>query len=52
MSSHPTEIGSVPASGKVFVSQRHEMGRMSFIDVDDREVRTVTGFQLNSQVIE
>jgi hypothetical protein len=52
MSSHPTEIGSLPSSGQVFVAQRHEMGRMSFVGVDDREVRTVTGFQLNSQVSE
>ena len=52
MNSHPTGIGAVPSSGQVFVAQRHDMGRMSFIAVADREVRTVTGFQLNSQITE
>ena len=52
MSSHPTGIGAVPSSRQVFVAQSHDVGRMSFIAVDDREVRTVTGFQLNSRITE
>ena len=49
---HPLEIGSVPGTDRVYVSQDHAMGRLSFINVDNGEVRTVTGFELNSQVIE
>src|SRR5690606_19931040 len=44
MSSHPTDIGSMPLTGRVFVAQRHDLGRMSFLDVGSDEVRTVTGF--------
>ncbi len=50
--SHPTEIGAVSGTGRVYVSQRHPMGRMSFIDVETGAVRTVTGFQLNGQIEE
>lgn len=52
MGSRPTEIGNVPGTGRVYVSQEHPMGRMSFIDVETGEVRTVTGFQLNGQIEE
>ena len=50
--SHPVEIGNVPGTHRVYVSQDHPMGRLSFIDVRSGEVRTVTGFELNSQIIE
>ena len=40
------------ATDKVFVSQRHPLGRVSFIDIDSGQVRTLTGFDLNSQIID
>lgn len=52
LGSHPTEIGSVVATNRVYVSQDHSLGRISFIDVSTGQIRTVTGFHLNSQVIE
>ena len=50
--SHPTEIGAVVGTDRIYVSQEHSLGRISFIDVDTEQLQTVTGFQLNSQVIE
>ncbi len=50
--SHPVEIGAVMGTDKIYVSQEHNLGRISFIDVSSHQLHTVTGFQLNSQVIE
>ncbi len=52
MGSNPLEVGNVPGTGRVYVSQEHELGRISFIHVETGEVRTVTGFQLNSGITE
>jgi hypothetical protein len=35
---------------RVFVSQLHPAGRISFVDLDDSQIRTVTGFILNSRI--
>ncbi len=50
--SEPTEIGPVVGTDRIYVSQEHHLGRISFIDIATNQLRTVTGFQLNSQVIE
>jgi DNA-binding beta-propeller fold protein YncE len=50
--SFPIEVGPVPGTHRIYVSQDHPMGRLSFIDVESGEMRTVTGFELNSQIIE
>lgn len=50
--SHPVEIGAVSGTDKIYVSQEHNLGRISFIDVSTHQLHTVTGFQLNSQIIE
>jgi DNA-binding beta-propeller fold protein YncE len=52
MGSHPVELGVVPSTERIYVSQDHPMGRVSFINANTEEVRTVTGFQLNSQITE
>lgn len=44
----PESIGVVPGTGRVFVSQRSETGRITFIDADDGSVRHVSAFQLNA----
>ena len=33
-----------------WVSQEHELGRISFYDPDDQSIETLTGFELNSEV--
>jgi DNA-binding beta-propeller fold protein YncE len=50
--SHPVEIGAVMGTDKIYISQEHNLGRISFIDVSTHQLHTVTGFQLNSQIIE
>jgi DNA-binding beta-propeller fold protein YncE len=45
----PEAIGVIPATGRVYVSEQHEVGRMAFIDTDTGTVREVTGYQLNSR---
>jgi DNA-binding beta-propeller fold protein YncE len=52
LGSPPDAVGVLPDSGRVFVSQRHPLGRVTFIEVASGEARTVTGFDLNSQTID
>lgn len=35
---------------RIFVSQLHPAGRISFVNLDDSQIRTVTGFTLNSRI--
>lgn len=50
VASTPQDAGVIDAIGQVFVLQDHEMGRISFIDVETGKVRTVTGFLLNGGI--
>lgn len=52
LASAPTALGPVPQSEKLFVSQEHPDGRVTFIDWNTLEPDTVTGFELNSQIRE
>ena len=52
LGSPPAALGVLPDSNKIFVSQRHPLGRVTFIDITTNEVRTLTGFDLNSQIID
>lgn len=51
LGSPPNGIGTLSAaSGRVFVSQIHSEGRISFIDWNHDKVETVTGFALNGRI--
>ena len=52
LGSPPSAVGILPSAGMAFVSQRHALGRMAFVDLASDAVRTVTGFDLNSQIID
>lgn len=52
LGSAPAAVGMLPGAGQSFVSQRHPLGRVSFLDLASDAVRTVTGFDLNSQVVQ
>jgi len=52
LGSPPSNVGVLPNAGNAFVSQRHPLGRVSFIDIDSGEVRTITGFDLNSRIVD
>ncbi|MCP4446780.1 MAG: hypothetical protein GY811_15745 [Myxococcales bacterium] len=52
MSSPPETVGILPEAGVAFVNQRHPLGRVSFINVVTDAMRTVTGFDLNSRIVD
>jgi len=51
LGSPPSGIGILPGVDQAFVAQRHPLGRVSFVDVPSDQIRTVTGFDLNSHVV-
>ena len=52
LGSPPSAVGIVPTARQAFVAQRHPLGRMSFVALATGAVRTVTGFDLNSQIVD
>ena len=52
MSSPPETVGILPEAGMAFVNQRHPLGRVSFINVANDAMRTITGFDLNSRIVD
>jgi DNA-binding beta-propeller fold protein YncE len=52
LGSPPDAVGVLPGAGVAFVSQRHPLGRVSFLPIAGGPVRTVTGFDLNSRIID
>jgi DNA-binding beta-propeller fold protein YncE len=51
LGSAPDAVGILPGAAQAFIAQRHPLGRVSFIDLASDAVRTVTGFDLNSNVV-
>lgn len=51
LGSPPSSIGILPGANQAFVAQRHPLGRVSFIDLVSDGLRTVTGFDLNSHIV-
>ncbi len=52
LGSPPSSVGVLPNAGVAFVSQRHPLGRVTFIDTTTGDQRTLTGFDLNSRIID
>jgi DNA-binding beta-propeller fold protein YncE len=52
LSSPPDTVGVLPGADLAFVSQRHPLGRVTFVAIDGGTVRTITGFDLNSRIID
>jgi hypothetical protein len=52
LASRPIATGIVAGANRGFVAQEHPDGRISFVDFDDGEVRTLTGFELAAQVVD
>jgi len=50
LGSVPTALGYATQTDKVFVSQDHPSGRMTFVDMADDSVKTVTGYALNNEI--
>lgn len=51
LGSPPVSVGYVPDSNKIYISQEHSAGRITFID-EEENVQTVTGFELNDWIVE
>ena len=51
LGSPPSEVGILPGAGEAFTAQRHPLGRVTFVDLTTDTVRTITGFDLNSNIV-
>jgi DNA-binding beta-propeller fold protein YncE len=51
LGSPPSAVGILPGANQAFVAQRHPLGRVSFAQLVTDALRTVTGFDLNSHVV-
>ena len=50
LKSDPVFVGTLPETNWAYVSQEHDLGRISFYDPDDGSLKTITGFELNSGI--
>jgi DNA-binding beta-propeller fold protein YncE len=48
--SNPVHLGTLPDTNTAFVSQEHDLGRISFFNTDEDELQTITGFELNAAI--
>jgi DNA-binding beta-propeller fold protein YncE len=48
--SAPVYLGVLPGSATAWVSQQHDLGRISFYDPDGGALDTLTGFELNAGI--
>lgn len=46
----PVHLGTLPDTNIAFISQEHNLGRLSFFDTDVGQLQTITGFELNSAI--
>jgi hypothetical protein len=51
LGSPPSAVGILPGAAQAYVAQRHPLGRVSFFQLATDAVRTVTGFDLNGDVV-
>jgi DNA-binding beta-propeller fold protein YncE len=52
LASLPIAAGIVPLAQRGFVAQKHPDGRITFVDLVNGEARTITGFELTTQVVD
>lgn len=48
--SNPVHLGTLPDTNTAFVSQEHDLGRISFFNTDEEVLQTITGFELNAAI--
>ena len=51
LGSPPSAVGILPGAAQAFVAQRHPLGRVSFVHLISSAMRTVTGFDLNGNIV-
>jgi len=52
LASPPIAVGAVTGARRAFVAQQHTEGRITFIDLDTGQARTLTGFELGARVVD
>lgn len=52
LASLPIAAGIVPSANRGYVAQKHPDGRITFVDLATSEARTITGFELATQVVD
>ncbi len=52
LGSPPSAVGVLPGAGEAFTAQRHPLGRITFVNLATDVVRTVTGFDLNGDIVD
>jgi DNA-binding beta-propeller fold protein YncE len=52
LGSPPSAVGILPAAGEAFTAQRHPLGRITFVNLATDALRTVTGFDLNGDIVD
>jgi DNA-binding beta-propeller fold protein YncE len=52
LGSPPVSVAALPDSKRIFVSQAHPEGRISFIQWETGAVESVTGFELNGRIVQ
>ena len=50
LKSQPEHVGVLPDTSYAWVSQQHDLGRISFYDATTEALETITGFELNSEI--
>ena len=48
--SNPVHLGTLPDTNTAYVSQEHDLGRISFFNTEEEVLQTITGFELNSAI--
>jgi DNA-binding beta-propeller fold protein YncE len=46
----PVHLGMLPDTDIAFVSQQHDLGRISFYGAESGDLQTITGFELNAAI--
>ncbi|APR81621.1 Hypothetical protein A7982_06970 [Minicystis rosea] len=52
LASMPIAAGIVAGAGRGYVAQKHPDGRITFVTLETGEARTITGFELATQVVD
>ncbi len=52
LGSPPSAVGVLPGAGEAFAAQRHPLGRITFVNLATDALRTVTGFDLNGDIVD
>lgn len=46
----PVHLGAFPESNTIYISQQHDLGRISFYSSEEQRLQTITGFELNAAI--